>query len=397
MRTVGGPDDILVVGGGPIGLSAARMIAEQLPRDSTARVHIADANDPIAGVFTGLSMSCPCAAGQIILRSFERDTYPMHLGLRTLDALKKLADSGYIELHRRPWLLCAGNRGDELDNTVAATLEAGLRDGRLQGCVQMSGAQLEAIEGLRHGQIAFAVCDDDAWAVDPRAFIAGLARWATDHDRVVPHFKCNVTNYDGSGFAVEDDSGVFTIHSRAVVLCTGVHSKLFPDAIPDVTPVHLHLFDERNPLHAPMVTHSVAGETTIARYEGFGDARLAIQKHLHESARAFDLNALYTDVPGLRRVLDSHFVDEAEAKRQTKPVHDALFDHVGRYVEPECLPNPKRTSGTTASYARCAGTGDPIIKRLNIGIEAYYVQPSTGRGLNQCLGLGEDSAKKVLS
>lgn len=396
-RTLGSKEDILVVGAGPLGLCTAAALAD----GSARRVHLVDANDPIQGNFSGLSAACPYAAGQIIIHSFEPGTYAMELGRRTAESLRGLASAGHIDIHRRPWLVCAGNTASALDDAVRGTLDRALREGLLEGCRRVHGSDLDAIPGVRADHIAFAVCDDSAMAMDPRAFAADLARWVVARENVEAHFGFTLRRFDGDGFFAEKENESVVIRAGAVVLCTGIHRLLFPDVIPEIGAVHLHVFDHRDAKHEPALHYSVAGETTVARYEGFGAGRHDIAAHLPEAARAMDINALLTDVPGLRRQLDTHFPSHAEAEARTDEALAALGVLQRRFIAPELLlggggDSLPITETHIAQYARCAATSDPVIEALKTPLPALFIQPSRGRGLNQCTALGEDAARTLL-
>ena len=393
-RSIGSREDILVIGGGPLGLSTARALAER----SRRRVHVVDANDPLRGDFSALSAACPYAAGQIIIHSFEPDTYAMRLGRRTAKALRELASAGYIDVYSRPWLVCSGNTSSDLDEAVRHTLDTALRDGLLDGCKRVDAANLDNVPGLRTDEIAFAVRDDDALAVDPKAFVAGLARWAVEHGGVEAHFGFRVNGFDGDAFVAEGAEETVALRAGAAVLCTGIHRAVFPDALPESSAVHLHVFDHRDDAHRPTVEMSIAGETTVARYEGFGEGRHAITPHLPKAARDYDINALFTDVAGLRRQLDTHFGSYEEANASTEYAMRALGELQRRFIDPSCLlSEPESTSAITqttiAQYVRLADTSDPVIAQLETPLPSVYVQPSSGRGLNQCIALGEVAAE----
>ncbi len=400
--TIGTPGDILVVGGGPLGVSTARALARAL-RDTSRSVHLVDSNRVLEGDFGGLSMSCPHAAGQIIIHSFEEGSLAKDLGRSTLQSMRELTRAGVLHAEPRPWLVCAGNGDGPLDLAVREVLDSALRDGRLEGCDRLHGDALPDVPGLRADRVAFAVRDGGALGLDPRRFVVDLTRWALEEPNVEAHFGYRITGFDGTHFLAESTRDKLAIRADSVVLCVGVHRDLFPEALPPGYAVHLHVFDHRSPGHLPVMRHSVAGATAVARYEGFGPGRRRIVPHLSEAARALDINALFTDVPGLRRMLDTHIRDETEAVAQTDRSRTAIGDELETFIEPRLLLGRVQsdlaiTETAIARYVKCPRDGDdPVLQFLDAPLPALYVQPSDGRGLCQSIALGELAAKTLLA
>ena len=401
-RTIGRPGDVLVIGGGPLGVSTARALAISLSGTSRS-IHLVDANIAINGDFTGLSMSCPHAAGQIIVHSFEEGSLAKRLGRDTLHSIRDLTRAGVLHAEARPWLVCAGNGKTPVDMIAAEILDAALRDGRLEGCGRIHGDALGEITGLRADRVAFAVCDPDALGLDPRRFIVDLTQWALAEPAIQGHFGYRVTEFDGCHFVAEDGNEVLQIHADAAVLCTGVHRELFPEALPPSYPIHLHVFDHRSADHMPVMRHSVVGATTIARYEGFGPGRMRLMPYLSEIARSLDIHALLTDVPGLRRMLDTHIVDGTEAEARMGESLDAIGDELEKLLDTRILLGRPQsvlaiTGSTIARYVKCPRErDDPVLEFLDAPLPALYVQPSDGRGLCQSIALGELAAKTLLA
>jgi len=376
------------------------------------RVAWFDASYPTEGDFSRVPMSCPWAAGQILGRSFEPGTLAARLGLRTLERLTALNDAGRVDSYPRPWLVCAGKGSDPAEAAARETLDAAWRGGRLEGFTRLCGIDLESFAGLRADAIEFAVCDPSARGVDPRMLAVQLARWAAETPGVEPHFGSIVTHIEGTTLHTLDNGIAARHHADAVLFCVGVQAVCGSEAplvlngtplhtlIPAAEATHLHVFDHRSPTHKPSVLFSAAGSATIARYEVFGAGRSAIVPHLPGAVRAFDVNPLLTDVPGLRRMLDTHFSSGSEAEAHTDAGRGTIAELLSRLLErdllPGCAGGPAITETTIAKYLRHPQPeGAPTVEWLASAIPMLYVQPTNGRGLTQCAGLGELAADRL--
>lgn len=400
-----------MVGGGPIGAATAHALAAQ----HQCAVHWFEANDPLRGDFSRLSMSCPWAAGQVLVQSFEPDSPGKRYGMRTLEVLRGLGARGLVPIQPRPWLVCARKGAAPVDVAAAEVLDAAWRAGRLEQCERLPGASLARFPGLRHEEMEFAICDEQALGVDPRALAMGLAQWAADTPGVVPHFGARVLSI-GAGEVVAAVAGeALRVPVHALALCVGVHGSLeaggaamldieghpLSSWIPPARVTHLHVFDHRVPGHMPTVTCSVAGAATIARYEVFGAGRSAILPHLPQPVRDFDINPLLTDVPGLCRLLDTHFPTRSAAEAHTVASRDAIADCLKQLLHAEHLtgdPTSRRvvTESAIASYVKHDQPTDaPLLHQLATEMPICYVQPTNGRGVTQCIGLGEEAARRV--
>lgn len=402
---------IAVIGGGPIGASTARALAHA----HGCKVHWFEANDPLRADFSRLSMSCPWAAGQILVQSFEPDSTGKRYGMRTLEVLRQLAAAGYVPTQPRPWLVCARKGDAPLDSVSRDVLDAAWRDGRMEACKRLHGDSLQQFPGLRHEEVEFAICDEHALGVDPRAMAAGLARWCADTSGVVPHFGAQVSAIEGREVVGVCNGVPFRQPVRAAVLCVGVHASAeirngamlqldgtpLSGLIPPARVTHLHVFDHRVAGHQPTITCSVAGAATIARYEVFGKARRTLDPHLPAQVREFDVNPLLTDVPGLCRLLDTHFATRELAGQHTAASRDAIAHMLSQLVDPSHLPGDAQgalpiTETAIASYVKHDQPDDaPILLWLDTPLPVLYVQPTNGRGVTQCIGLGEAAAKLI--
>jgi len=398
------PPCVAVIGGGPIGSCAAVALAER-----GFRVAWFEANHPAEGDFSRVPMSCPWAAGQVLGRSFEPGTLAAQLGIRTLERLIALHDAGRVDSYPRPWLVCAGKGSEPAEAAAREALDTAWRSGALDGFTRLSRNELESFAGLRADEIEFAVCDPWARGVDPRMLAVQLARRAAETPGVEPHFGSIVTQIEGTTLHTLDHGVATKHHADAVLICVGVQAVRGSEAplelngaplhtlIPAAEATYLHVFDHRSPTHMPSVLFSAAGPATIARYEVFGAGRAAIVPHLPEAARAFDVNPLLTDVPGLRRMLDTHFSSRSEAEASTDAGRDTIAELLSRLVAhnllPGCAGGPAITETTIAKYLRhLQPDGAPTIEWLEAQVPTLYVQPTNGRGLTQCAGLGEWAA-----
>ncbi len=395
---------VAVIGGGPVGAATARALAEQfVPSGET--VHWFDSNRPLDADFGGLSMSCPWAAGQVLVQSFEPDTPAKRMGMRTLEVLRQLATRGQLPMQSRPWLVCAKKGDNPLDSTTRDVLDAAWRGGGMEGCRLLRGNDLRRFPGLRHDAIDFAVCDEQALAVDPRALAVGLAQWAAGMTGVQPHFGTTVSRIAGEQLHFAHAGESMSIRVRAVVFCVGVHvdaitvnGSPLSSLVSPARVTHLHVFDHRSEQHHPSVLCSVAGAATIARYEVFGAARHGIVPHLPQAARDMDINPLLTDVPGLRRLLDTHFDSRERAEQHTSQAPGAIAELLQELVEPRYLPGqdtcdtPITESNVAAYIKHDQPDGNPILQWLDHELPMLYVQPTNGRGVTQCIGLGEAAA-----
>jgi len=395
--------NIAVIGAGPLGACSAHALANKLDKLAIPGViHLIDANNPLESDLNRLSASGPNAAGQLILHAFDAGSYAKSLARRTHEALHAIEDAGYIRLHPRRWIICAGNADTPLDNAAREVLYAAHREGRLEGCELLDANKLENIPGLRKDQLAFAVVDETAKAVNPPQFVRGLARWACAHKRVRPHFGNTVVGLDADNLSVQNSEGVAEMKIDAAVLCTGIHAEFCKGLLPKLRPEYLHVADHQHGGHIPKILDLIVGETTIARYPGFGPTRGAITPHLSDPIREMGIHGLLTDVPGLRRMLDSHFADKALAESKSEEVFGALRELIGRYVEPSCLLGaPESEKNTThacvAAYAKLLDGDGPYIETLDAPLPMVYAQPSNGLGLNQCVAIGEDAAERLFT
>src|SRR5690606_9228015 len=142
------------------------------------------------------------AAGQVLARSFEPDSLSEALALKTRTAFTALSRAGKLPVVPRPWVVCALRQGTPADDAARDTLDAAWRSGRMAGYTRLHGAALERFSGLRSGNVDFALCDEQALGVDPRALIAALARLAADTPGIVPHFGATVTAIEGNEIRV---------------------------------------------------------------------------------------------------------------------------------------------------------------------------------------------------
>lgn len=406
-------DDIAVIGGGPVGAAVARVLGDAMG-NAPGRVRWFEANHPLQADFSRMAMACPWAAGQVLARSFEPGTLSSRIALRSREILMGLDKAGYIAASPRPWLACARRDKSPVDDAVRETLETAWRDGRMEGCHWRSGRQLSSVEGLLHEAIEFALCDDEAIAVDPRAFAMGMARWAAECARVTAHFGARVRRIEQGDVWAEHGDGEMQARVRAVVLCIGAHAAKECDTtleldgrplqawIPPARLTHLHVFDHRGTRHRPAVLASVAGAATIARYEVFGESRHAIRPLLPSRVRDFDINPLLTDVPGLCRLLDTHFDSRPEAEANTCAARDAIAEQLKQLIPAALLPGqpdgqlPITESGIAAYIRHEQPDGEPTIRWLDTAAPTLYVQPANGRGLTQCAGLGEYAARLLM-
>lgn len=399
--------DLAVVGGGPVGAATAYALAPYAQQRGGV-VHWFDANDPLNGDFSGLSMSCPWAAGQVLAQSFEPGSFAKELGLRTLATFQQLGDVGQLPIQSRPWVVCAAKGDAPADIAARETLDAAWRAGRMDGCTMLHGPALQRFAGLQYNAVEFAICDEHALGVDPRALAIALARRAANAPGVVSHFGTTVSAIEDSTIHAARRGERLRLSVQGMVLCVGVHTAALQvdgvslDAyIPPVHVTHLHVFDHRAETHRPAVLCFVAGPATIARYEVFGPTRHAIVPHLPAAAQAMDINPLLTDVPGLRRLLDTHFPSRVAAEQNTTAAPGAIAALLEPLVEPRYLPGhpdcdtPIHES-VIASYVKHEQPdGNPVLHRLSSKLPILYVQPTNGRGVTQCIGLGEAAAEAV--
>jgi len=403
---------IAVVGGGPLGAATAQALASR----HRCRVHWFEANDPLRGDFSRLSMSCPWAAGQVLVQSFEPDSPGKRYGMRTLEVLRELGRMGWVPVQPRPWLVCAGKGDAPRDVAAREVLDSAWRAGRMEGCVRIGREALSRFSGLRQERVEFAVCDEAALGVDPRTLVVGLCAWAGEAAGVVPHFGARVTSI-ASGEVVADVAGQsLRVAVQGVVLCVGIHGSAQAGSpmmeieghplhhwIPEARVTHLHVFDHRAAGHVPSVNCSVAGAATIARYEVFGTERARILPHLPLATRAMDVNPLLTDVPGLCRLLDTHFATPEDAASATPDARESIAEMLRELLEPALLPGETGgrmpvTEQVVARYVKHTQPDDaPLFHRVGIDWPLWYVQPTNGRGVTQCIGLGEEAARRVMA
>lgn len=392
-----------VIGAGPLGSCSARALADALDQSNTlGRVLLIDANNPLEQRFNAMSAAGPHAAGQLMLHVFDGNSPAKDLTRRSHELLRAMHAAGEIDLHRRPWICCAGNSGSELDVTTQDVLTQAHLAGRFEGCELVSGDAIPEVTGLRRDQVALALLDDTTMAVNPRIYCRQLAQRAVNHPRIETLLDTRVIRFSGSTLTIEDAHGRRDLSVDGIILCTGIHRNLCPDLLPPSRPEYLHVTEHVNAGHVPEVMHLITGETTIARYAGFGPDRKRITDLLDADIRDRGIHALFTDVPGLRRMLDSHFADLNEAESQNEKVWQLLRNLTGRYVEAQYLighPSSNRSADLSyvAAYTKLLDSDGPWLDRIDAEIPAVYAQPSNGLGLNQCAALGEDAARLLLS
>jgi hypothetical protein len=391
-----------VVGAGPLGSCAARALADALESSGrSAKIYLIDANDPVKQDFRALSAAGPHAAGQLMLHLFDVDSPAKDLTRRSHEILKRFHAEGSIDLHSRPWICCTGNSNSELDTTAQLILGRSYEERRFENCDLVRGGEVPETKGLRRGQIAWALLDPTTMAVNPRVFVQQLAQRAIQHPMVEPLFNTRVIRATHNTIETEHDGTVTEHRVNGVILCTGIHRDLFTDALPDSRPEFLHVTEHKSEQHEPEMMNLITGETTIARYAGFGPHRKAITPLLPDKVQQYGIHGLFTDVPGLRRMLDSHFEDADIAEAKSERVWALLRDTIGRYVQPEMLlghasSNRAANDSYLAAYAKLLDSDGPFIEQLAVDLPAVYVQPSNGLGLNQCAALGEDAASLLL-
>lgn len=406
-------DNIAVIGGGPVGAAVSRALGDAWG-GRPGRVLWFEANRPLQDDFSRMAIACPWAAGQVLAHSFEPGTLSSRIALRSREILIGLNRAGYIAASPRPWLACARRHAAPVDDAVRETLETAWRDGRMEGCHWRSPRQLSSVSGLSHPELEFAICDEEALAVDPRAFAVGMARWAAECPHVTAHFGARVLRIDGNELWAEQDEREIRARVCAVLLCVGTHAarenanplqldgRPIQAWIPPARLTHLHVFDHRSTRHVPTVTASVAGAATIARYEVFGDTRHGIRPWLPQAVRDFDINPLLTDVPGLCRLLDTHFDSRADAEANTSAARDAIAEQLKQLIPAELLPGqpggklPITETGIAAYIRHDQPDGEPTLRWLDTSVPTLYVQPANGRGLTQSAGLGEYAARLML-
>ena len=387
-----------VIGAGPIGSCTAYAIAQSLETEGrSARVLLIDANDPLGGEFGALRAAGPYAAGQLMLHVFEEGSPAKDLTRRSHDRLRYWAAGSGITLYRRPWLCCTGDSGSELDDTAQEVVRVAFAEGRFDGCRLLARDQVPDVAGLRRDAVALAIFDPHTLAVNPPVFVSELAQLAAGQACVEPRFHSRVDELGSGYIRLTNPTGHERIEVDGIALCTGIHRELLPGDAPPSRPEFLHVIDHADRNHSPQVHNLITGETTIARYAGFGPKREALTALLPEEVRRFGIHALFTDVPGLRRLLDSHFANEQEAKASTQEVHRLLVESAGRYIPEPHLPQPDGSEiSYIAAYLKLLDMDGPIVQSLSMDGRVIWVQPSNGLGLNQCAALGEDAAKLVL-
>jgi len=391
-----------VVGAGPLGSCTARTLADRLESEGrTAKIYLIDANDPIKQDFRSMSASGPHAAGQLMLHLFDADSPSKELTRRSHEILKRLNAEGTVDLHSRPWVCCTGNSSSELDSVAQDVLAQSINEGRFEGCTLVRGSEVPETFGLRADQIAWALLDYTTMAVNPRTYVRQLAQRAISHPMVEAMFQTRVNRSTDNSIETECDGEVTERRVDGIVLCTGIHRELFSEALPASRPEYLHVMEHKDERHTPEVKHLITGETTIARYAGFGEHRKAITPLLSPEVQRYGIHGLFTDVPGLRRMLDSHFTNADDAEAKNELVWSLLRDTIGRYVQPEMLlghsaSNREANDSYVAAYCKLLDSDGPFVERLDVSTPAVYVQPSNGLGLNQCAALGEDAATLLL-
>lgn len=387
-----------VIGAGPLGNCAARALAEALESQSRpAKIYLVDANDPLKQEFGNMSASGPHAAGQLMLHLFDPESPAKDLTRRSHNLLKGMQVEGAIDLHSRPWICCTGNSSSDLDQTAQDVLAQSYSEGRLENCELVKGAEIPETNGLRPDQVAWAVLDPTTMAVNPRVFVQQLAERAVQHPSVVPLFNTRVIRCTDNTIVTESNGTVTERPISGVISCAGIHRDLFSDALPDGRPEYLHVTEHKSDQHAPEVMNLITGETTIARYAGFGPHRNRITPLLPNDVQEYGIHGLFTDVPGLRRMLDSHFENPDTANVKNHLVWPLLIETIGRYVQPEMLlghasGNLAANQTYVAAYNKLLNSDGPFLHQLEVDLPAVYVQPSNGLGLNQCAALGADAA-----
>ncbi|MFP6582170.1 MAG: FAD-dependent oxidoreductase [Candidatus Hydrogenedentota bacterium] len=391
-----------VIGAGPLGSCAARALADAFEDENrSAEILLIDANDPLNQKFDSLSAAGPHAAGQLMLHFFDADSSAKDLTRRSHEILKGLNAEGAVDLHSRPWICCTGNTNSELDTTAQEGLAQSFSEGRLEGCELVRGEELPGTKGLRADQVAWALLDPTGMAVNPRVFVQQLAQRAIQHPMIEAHFHTRVTRCSHNTITTEYDGVTTEGPVTGVILCTGIHRDLFTDALPDGRPEFLHVTEHKEVSHRPEVMHLISGETTIARYAGFGPHREKITPLLPENTQKYGIHGLFTDVPGLRRMLDSHFENEDLAESKNDLVWSLLRETIGRYIQPEMLlghsaSNRETNLSYVAAYNKLLDSDGPYLEQLPVEMPTVHVQPSNGLGLNQCAALGADAASLLM-
>jgi glycine/D-amino acid oxidase-like deaminating enzyme len=395
-------DVYAVIGAGPLGSCAARSLAESLEiAGIPAKIYLIDANHPIEQRFDALSAAGPHAAGQLMVHVFDMDSPAKELTRRSHGILKGLGNAGTISLYERPWYCCTGNTGSGLDQAAEEVLHSAYEEGRFEGCTMLRGEDIPATTGLDTTRVAWALHDTTTMAVNPREFVRQLAEHAVEHPLVEHRFDTRVTHIEDGKLQVDGPDGIEDLTVDGIILCTGIHRHLLENALPDSRPEFLHVIDHNEPDHEPEVLHLITGETTIARYAGFGPQRTVITPHLPKAVQEFGIHGLFTDVPGLRRMLDSHFEDESNALNESENVGQLLREIIGRYVpETYLLGDAKSNRDTSKSYVaaynKLVNSDGPFLEQLQVDTRVVYAQPSNGLGLNQCAALGQDAAALLL-
>lgn len=396
-------DTYAVIGAGPLGSCSARSLAEALEHSgANAKIYLIDANDPVEQNFDALSAAGPHAAGQLMVHVFDMDSPAKNLSRRSHEILKRLGDTGKISLYPRPWICCTGNSGSELDQVTQEVLHSAYKEGRFSGCTLLQGEELPEITGLDRSQVAWALHDTETMAVKPRVFVRELAKYAVEHPLIEPRFRTRVLDYADGILKLNGPDRREELRVDGLIVCTGIHRDLFQSAIPASRPEYLHIIDHDAATHEPEILHLITGETTIARYAGFGPERTAITPHLPKTVQEMGIHGLFTDVPGLRRMLDSHFEDREQAVEESNAVGQLLRDTIGRYIPSEFLlghenSNRSITESYVAAYNKLLDSDGPFLDQLNVDGRVVFAQPSNGLGLNQCAAIGEDAAALLLN
>lgn len=392
-----------VIGAGPLGNCAARALAETLESQSRpATIYLIDANNPLTQDFDNMSASGPHAAGQLMLHLFDPDSPGKELTRRSHELLKRMQAEGAIDLYSRPWICCTGNSSSELDKAAQDVLAQSYSEGRLENCDLVRGKDIPDTKGLRPDQVAWAILDQTTMAVNPRVFVQQLAERAVQHPSVEPLFNTRVIRCTHNSLETECNGTVTECPISGVILCTGIHRDLFSDVLPNSCPEYLHITEHKSDRHTPEVMNLITGETTIARYAGFGPHRKSITPLLSGEVQEYGIHGLFTDVPGLRRMLDSHFENPDVADSQNHLVWPLLVDTIGRYVQAELLLGYAARSNCTANqsyvaaYNKLLDSDGPFLHQLKVELPVVYVQPSNGLGLNQCAALGADAASLLV-
>lgn len=387
-----------VIGAGPLGNCAARALAEELESQSRpARIYLVDANDPLKQEFGNMSASGPHAAGHLMLHVFDPESPAKDLTRRSHELLKGMQEEGAIDLHSRPWICCTGNSSSELDKTAQDVLTQSYSEGRLENCELVKGVDIPETNGLRPDQVAWAVLDPTTMAVNPRVFVQQLTERAVQHPSVEPLFNTRVIRCTHNKIETECDGTLTERPISGVILCTGIHRDLFSNALPDGRPEYLHVTEHKSDQHTPEVMNLITGETTIARYAGFGPQRKRITPLLPNDVQEYGIHGLFTDLPGLRRMLDSHFDNPDTAIATGHFVWPLLTETIGRYVQPEMLLGHAASTLTAnqtyvSAYNKLLDSDGPFLHQLEVDLPTVYVQPSNGLGLNQCAALAADAA-----